>query len=321
MTRSFIHFTAQNTAIVDNGPLPDQAAENQMIVRTHVSSISAGTERMWFEGRATALTSGRKSYPYQPGYASIGEVVSVGDGVEGYAVGDRVFYPKPHGDSHVIQMGRDRIFKISNDAPAQDVLLSTLLTTALNTVRRGRIAPGDKVAVVGFGLLGFLITQLLREVLVADVTVVARNPSRHTDLCAQLGATLTDQPDGVKAPIAIDTTGAQGGFNMACRAAASNGKVLGAGFYCDPISIDGEAFFTKELDILAVRAGGGPTDLPRDPVWSSASNLEYAVTLTSSGRIKADGLLTEHLTPQEALNWYADNAPAKRPTLTLIDWP
>lgn len=320
MDTKFIHFTAKDTAILDITTLPETAGDNQMIVCTDMSGISAGTERMWFEGRATALTSGRKTYPYRPGYASIGTVTSVGAGVTGFAVGDRVFYPKPHGDGHVIQMGRDHIFKIGADAKADDLLLSTLLTTALNTMRRGQIAAGDKVAVVGFGMLGFLVAQLLRKVLVADVTVVARNPDRHAALCAQLGVALTDDADSVKAPITIDTTGAQGGFDMACRAAAANGRVLGAGFYCAPLSMDGEIFFTKELDILAVRAGGGGADYPRDHVWSSARNLEYAVELTSSGRISAQGLKVDRLTPDAALEWYGDTAPVTRPTLTVINW-
>ena len=56
---------------------PETSAD-KVLLKARLSGISAGTEGMWFDGSASALKSGRKSYPYFPGYEFVGEVVSVG---------------------------------------------------------------------------------------------------------------------------------------------------------------------------------------------------------------------------------------------------
>ena len=70
-------------------PLP----ENGLLVRTWMSLISTGTECICYRGDLDEGThwAGWVKYPFYPGYSNVGTVERVGEAVEGYEVGDRVF--------------------------------------------------------------------------------------------------------------------------------------------------------------------------------------------------------------------------------------
>lgn len=102
-----------HSAAPDHGALPlhptlrlNLWGRSQHLHNSVQSGISLGTERMWFDGSASALRSGRRSYPYRPGYALVGRVALAGSEFSGTSIGSRVFAMKPHG-SHAVLTASD----------------------------------------------------------------------------------------------------------------------------------------------------------------------------------------------------------------------
>ena len=107
MTRRVLYFTAPFTLAVKEEPLPPPAP-GRMLVQTQLSAISCGTELLIYRGLAPrdlavdetlpALT-GSFTFPLKYGYACVGEVISLGPGVDQDWLGKTVFAFNPH-ESH-----------------------------------------------------------------------------------------------------------------------------------------------------------------------------------------------------------------------------
>lgn len=143
----------------DEMPTP---GPGEVLIRTSKSAISTGTELTML---MSDFPEGSKwdqitSYPVTPGYCNVGRIVEVGEGVEGFAVGDRVATAARHRAWSVL--GADGLFPIP-DGIADDVAtLWQLGRIAFNGMRRGRIEMGEAVAVFGLGLIGQFAAQLAR---------------------------------------------------------------------------------------------------------------------------------------------------------------
>ena len=74
------------------------AAPGKLLVRSRTSLISTGTECICYRSEMDEGShwAGWVKYPFYLGYSNVGEVVEVGDGAEGYAIGDRVFSTSNH---------------------------------------------------------------------------------------------------------------------------------------------------------------------------------------------------------------------------------
>ena len=108
--------------------LPDDAVRAEAIV----TGVSAGTERMWYEGTNPAIRSGRRGYPYHPGYEFVGRVVEMGSQVVDVEAGELVFAMKPHG-SHAI-LGPADYWTVLPDDIYPDDAVATALASFLNFV-------------------------------------------------------------------------------------------------------------------------------------------------------------------------------------------
>lgn len=307
MPRSVV-FPAAHRALLVEEPLP-APGPGQLLLATRLSGISAGTEGMWFSGTATALRSGRKSYPYRPGYELVGEVVSVGEGVTGVAPGERVFAMKPHG-SHALVGPADVWFKLPEGLADEDALATALGATALHSIHRSGMTLGDTAAVVGLGTLGLVLTQLLARRIAGHVLCVTTSPDKAA--WARMGgahgvATAPDALPSGTPPIghAFECSGANPGLARALAVLAPQGVLVGAGFYTEPLVLDGEAFFAKEVTVKAVRATG-PAGEPTEHVRRTArSNARLAFAAVAAGEVRLAPFVTHRVRPDELPDAYA----------------
>lgn len=276
----------------------------QILVKTQITGISAGTEGMWYNGSAAALKSGRKSYPYFPGYELIGEVIETGADVKDFKTGDIVFTMKPHA-SHAIIGPQDICFKLPHGFTLENALATALTGTALHAVHRSQITTGDKCAIVGMGVLGFILLQVLVNGLSCRVTAISRGTDKQAlakDLGAQ-DALPHDEALKLSGQLSIhaafDTSGTNAGIRTATLLPASQGKVVAAGFYNDPVEVDGEALFAKELTLYGVRATGSPQSNNEYNRWDRKETMELAKDLVLSGKVSLDKLITHKFKPED----------------------
>jgi predicted dehydrogenase/threonine dehydrogenase-like Zn-dependent dehydrogenase len=175
------------TAIVE---APDPlVAENSILVRTSLSLISAGTERMLVEfGKASLLDKARQQpekvkmvlekvqtdgllptieavrskldQPISLGYSSVGVVAKIGTDVDGFEIGDRVVSNGPH--SSLVKTTANLSARIPDNVDDASAAFTVVSSIALQGVRLSAPTLGESFVVIGAGLIGLLTVQLLK---------------------------------------------------------------------------------------------------------------------------------------------------------------
>src|SRR2546422_1043528 len=204
------------------------------------------------------------------GYASAGTVVAVGAGVEGlFRAGDRVACAGAGYASHaeVVSVPANLAARVPPDVGLEAAAFATLGAVALHGVRQARPALGERVAVIGLGVLGLLTVQLLRA---AGVRVIAFDLSpdlarRARDLGAEAsGAGTTDDQvaaalgwtDGVGVDGVVVTAASASDAPMVAAAGMcrERGRVTAVGLV--PFGLPREIAYQKELELTIARSYG-----------------------------------------------------------------
>ena len=162
----------------------DPPGRGQVLVRTMISAISTGTERLIFQGQAPAdlaldegisALQGSFHYPFVYGYCLIGEVVELGAGVEQGWLGKQVFSFHPH--ENLFIAAPDQLQPLPDGMSPERAVFFPNMETAVNFIQDGRPMLGEKVALYGLGIVGLLTGSLLLRFPV-DAVGFDLNPSR-----------------------------------------------------------------------------------------------------------------------------------------------
>ncbi len=140
-------------------------APNQVVVKTMVSSISAGTERANYVGdeNVTIVKDMKVGFPRVVGYSSAGEVVKVGSAVTKVRVKDRVACFGSHHVNYNV-LNEDNLVKIESDKISyEEAAISYISCFPLAAVRKVRVELGESLMVMGLGLLGQLAVAFARS--------------------------------------------------------------------------------------------------------------------------------------------------------------
>lgn len=188
-----IEFTARGEmGFYDLGP-PPAPAPTQILIRTHYSGITNGTERHALMGDF-GYGGG---YPGRHGYQHVGAVEAVGDQVKTFSEGDMVFFGHyvGHRGWHIVDVGAgDRAsynrshlcFKLPDDVEHEFCALFGVAGVGTRHIRRINVAPAQNVWVAGVGPIGQFAAQAARA-FGAYVTVTDLNQNR-LDVARELGA-------------------------------------------------------------------------------------------------------------------------------------
>lgn len=215
--KQLVHSTRGGRAAIWDVPAP-WPRPGEVLVHTHASLLSAGTERTFLdfaqksllakarsrpdlvrqvvekarrEGAVTALEAAfnRLDEPVSLGYSSAGIVVGVGEGVAGFQPGDRVACAGGGKAVHaeIVSVPVNLVARIpSAETSFDEAAFTTLGAIALHGVRLADVKLGECAAVIGLGLIGLLAVQELKA---AGCRVVAFDPQpRRAGLAQQLGA-------------------------------------------------------------------------------------------------------------------------------------
>lgn len=162
-------FTRPKQIDIREHALPSLEA-GQVMVKTECSAISAGTEMLVYRGQLpmdmsldATLEALRQTptYPLTYGYACVGRIVQCGSGVDSRWQDQRVFAFQPHA-SHFMTTPL-QLIPLPDDIEAEAAVFLANMETAVNLVLDGNPALGERVVVLGQGIVGLLVSALLAQ--------------------------------------------------------------------------------------------------------------------------------------------------------------
>ncbi len=172
---STLFFTAPHKVELRETPLPP-LQDDEVLVETICSAISAGTEMLVYRGEFPQLqdahdtVSSELKYPLAYGYACVGKVQRIGKKVNSEWEGKLVFSFQPH-TSHFVSKPENLIPLPAPLAPENACFLPNM-ETAVNLVQDGAPILGERVLVLGQGVVGVLTASLLSEFPLESLYVV-----------------------------------------------------------------------------------------------------------------------------------------------------
>ena len=273
-------------AVVD-ARLPPRR-DGEVSVRALYSGISRGTEALVFRGGVPPSQYQAMRAPFQEGdfpgpvkygYNSVGRVVEGPDDL----VGQVVFCLYPHQDRYTVPPGA--VTPVPAGVPPGRAVLAANLETAVNVLWDARPVVGDRIVVVGGGVVGLLCAWLCRAIPGAELTLVDPNAAR-APVAAALGVAFrTGAPEGADADLVIHASGHPDGLVAALAAAGVEGTVVEASWYGDrPVPLPlGEAFHARRLTVRSSQVGRLPA--ARTPRWDHARRLALAMRLLADARL------------------------------------
>jgi 2-desacetyl-2-hydroxyethyl bacteriochlorophyllide A dehydrogenase len=266
----------------------------EILVEAVCSAISHGTELLALRGQidpslALDLPTLRGGYglPLKYGYASVGRVVRRGAEV-GLAEGSLVFVHHPHQERYVVPAA-SAVPLPSEVAPAAGVFLANL-ETAVTAALDAHPRMGDRVVVLGQGVVGLLALALLRRAGPSSLLAVD-GLERRRALAVAMGAdeALAPGPDladevlartgGVGADVVLEASGNPAALDLALRCAGFGGTVAVSSWYgSKPVTLDlGGAFHRRRLRVVASQVSTLAPELA--PRWTRERRLALAVGL------------------------------------------
>ncbi|MBX0327223.1 zinc-binding dehydrogenase [Oscillochloris sp. ZM17-4] len=291
----------------------------QIRVRAIASAISHGSEILVYRGQVDPdlpldlpTLAGGFGFPIKYGYASVGEVIDVGPGVAGLAVGDHVFCLHPHQSVYLTPAGLAMRLPEGLD-PALGVFCANL-ETALNIVHDTPLRLGETAVVFGQGVVGLLVTQLLRMAGAARVLAVEPAESRRgLALAAGADAALEPGPDlperlraangGRAADVAVEVSGAPAALQGAIACVLDEGTVVVASWYGrKPVTLDlGGHFHRGRVTLRGSQVGRLSPGLA--PRWDHARRSEAVAALLP--RLRLAELISRRMPLERAAEAYA----------------
>lgn len=240
--RTGLLFTAPYQLAVETDVLPPPAPD-QLLVQTHLSAISAGTELLFYRGQVPesmriddtiGVLAGAVQYPLKYGYTLVGTVSAVGDAVEPTWLGRRVFAFQPHA-SHFLATPAELI-PIPDDVTFEQALFLPTMETAVNFVQDGEPVLGERVVVLGQGVIGLVTTQILAQFPLATLLTVD-NFSLRQERSRQVGAhqvydtASVAQLTGIDADLVYELTGNPVALNTALALTGFDGRIVIGSWY------------------------------------------------------------------------------------------
>ncbi len=353
---------------VEDVPVPSPKP-GTALVQTGASLVSAGTERMVVEFAEKSLLGKARSRPdlvrqvidkarregllstigavfnrlEQPmplGYSSAGTIVTLGEGLQGFQVGQRVACAgggyAVHAEYNVVP--QNLLSALPDGVDFESAAFTTLGAIAMHGYRLAETQIGERVAVIGLGLLGLLAAGIARAA-GCMVLGIDLDPGRVA-LARQMGikGVLRDQAEetagaltrgkGMDAVLICADTPSADPVELAGAIARDRGKVVAVGSV--GLKLPRKVYYEKELSFINSRSYGpgryDPTyeqegqDYPIGYVrWTEGRNMEAFVELLASSRLDVKPLITHRFPIERAPEAYElITGKAKEPFLGVI---
>lgn len=313
--------------VLEEVPAPGPST-GALLIRTSRSLVSAGTERMLVNfGRAgwlgkirqqpekvravlakvraeglLATWSAVRSKLNQPiplGYCQVGRVIDAG-GADWVRAGERVLSNGPH--AQVVSISQGMCARIPDAVDDESATFTPLASVALQGINLLETKPGDRVLVMGLGLIGQLAVRILRA---TGCEVMGFDPSaERRQLAERFGARLAPEGtdpvaaalswsngQGVRGVLITASTSSHELVSQAARSCGGRGKVVLVGVV--GLQLNRADFYSREI-MFQVSCSYGSRD-PRSP-HSAQRNFRQVLEWMAAGRLPVADLIT-HRSP------------------------
>ncbi len=233
---------------------------DEVLVRTLRSAVSRGTETLVFEGRVPPSQYAVMRAPFQegdfPGPVKYGYLnVGVVERGPEHLVDRTVFCLHPHQTAYVVPASAVTV--VPDGVPAARAVLAGTVETAVNALWDARPLVGDRVAVVGAGMVGCCVARLLAGFPGVAVTLVDVDSSRAATAAALRLGFASPEEAPRELDLVVHTSGTSAGLQTALDLLAPDGEVLELSWYGDrSVTLDlGGSFHSRRLAVRASQVG------------------------------------------------------------------
>lgn len=344
----------------------------KLLINTSVSLVSIGTERMLVDfGRANLINKARQqpekvrqvidkaktdgilatfdavnsklNEPIPLGYSNVGIVEEVGEGVEGFSIGDRVLSNGRHAD--VVSVPKNLCARIPDKVSDETAVFAVVSSIGLQGVRLAQPTVGESFVVMGTGLIGLLTVQILLahgcRVLAIDFDQEKLNIAKEygAEICnAGSGkdpvayASAFSGGKGIDSVIITASTQSSEPVSQAANMCRKRGRIVLVGV--TGLSLNRADFYEKELSFQVSCSYGpgrydstyeeGGQDYPYAFVrWTERRNFEAILNLMAEDKIKTEALISKRYKFDDAPSAYevVSNSKSALGLLLQYDYP
>lgn len=329
--------TERSVVASGSGSLAARAIKNpQLVAQTLQHAREHGVRE------TIGLVKGAVAQDSPLGYSSAGTVLDTG-GVAGLHVGGRVACSGAGRANHaeVVSVPANLVVPVPEGVSLRDASFAAIGAIALQGVRRAEPSLGERVVVVGLGLLGLITVQALRA---AGCRVAGIEPvEKRRALAAELGAELALSPAEAADAIAAWTEGAGADtvvitassksdelVNDAVRMLRRKGRVIPVGDV--GLGLDREPLYEREADVrISTSYGPGRYDPSYEEAgldyplpyvrWTAGRNMEEFLRLVSDGLVTLDPLIDLELPVERASEGYEGLNGDSPPLAVALTYP
>ena len=326
----------------------DVSAENlgphEALVESEYSIISAGTEGSFFTNLMPKTPPIYRAqpiiYPARTGYGHLGTVLATGSEVKNINPGDRILTFSRHGS--IVQANTARFaLQVPSDIDGRLAIFTRMAGVAISAVRSSSVQAGDRVAIIGMGLVGNFAAQLFQlagaEVIAFDISEMRLHQaqacgiekvfnSREVDPIAVVREWVGSSDDRGGANIVVEAIGESSLVAQAVEMCGRHGEVILLGSPRAPFPGDLTPMLAR-IHLLAIRMIGA-----LEWTFPISENTERArVTIEGNyrqimrwihdRRLIVDPLLTHVLSPEACQEAYFGLAHQKDEYIGVVfDW-
>ncbi len=274
----------------------DTPGPDDVVVRTLYSGVSRGTETLVLRGGVPAGQYARMRAPFQEGdfpgpvkygYLNVGVVEHGPDALRERAV----FCLFPHQTRYVVPVAA--VTPLPDDVPPERAVLAGTVETAVNALWDAAPLVGDRVAVVGGGMVGCCVAAVLAGFPGVRVELVDVDPARAA-VAAALGVGFATPDTAARGcDLVVHASATDAGLSLSLSLLADEGEVVELSWYGDrPVSVPlGEAFHSRRLAIRASQVGA--VSPARRGRRTHQDRMALALTLLADPRF--DALVTREI--------------------------
>jgi 2-desacetyl-2-hydroxyethyl bacteriochlorophyllide A dehydrogenase len=236
---------------------------DEVLVKAVYSLISSGTERLVSAGKIPGMVcdqmkvpymQGDFSFPFTYGYSLVGEIIK---GKKSFP-GKFVHLLHPHTEIALVKI-KD-VYILPEGFNLQTATLASNMETAVNAVWDSGVSIGDKVIIVGFGIIGALLAGVLKSMKHIHISIHESNPERAA-IARKLGFEILDEIQNNDFDLAFNTSANEQGLQFCIDSVGFEGKVTELSWYGEEkvnINLGGD-FHSKRKAIIASQVSNIPS--------------------------------------------------------------